>query len=294
MKLQMEPGKYVVAVSGGVDSMVLLDVLRQQPGVRLTVAHFDHGMRPDSKEDRLFVQAVARTYGLPFVYDEGNLGQKASEATARAARYAFLYRVREVAAADAVITAHHQDDVLETAILNMLRGTGRKGLSSLQNTNKLLRPLLEFPKQELVEYAHTHNLQWREDSTNTDVRFARNYVRHKLLPRFDATARQRLLDIIAKAGADNRQIDALLTETIGLQPTASALNRDWFIMLPHDVAREVLAAWLRAHHIQFDKKTINRITTAAKTLAPGKQIDIDTTQIIVVESSKLALAQRDR
>ena len=133
LDITVKPGRYVLAVSGGVDSMVLLNLLQQQPDVQLTIAHFDHGIRTDSADDRRLVQAAARFYGLPVVYHEGQLGADASEATARQARYEFLRTVRLVANAKAIITAHHQDDVLETAILNMLRGTGRRGNRSFKS-----------------------------------------------------------------------------------------------------------------------------------------------------------------
>src|SRR5580704_3560158 len=107
-------GSYVVAVSGGVDSVVLLHRLQKQPGLRLVVAHFDHGMREDSAEDRRFVKALAQAYGAPFVYDEGHLGSGTSEAEAREARYNFLRRVQAASDAQAIVTAHHQDDLLET------------------------------------------------------------------------------------------------------------------------------------------------------------------------------------
>src|SRR5438132_889977 len=127
MDIALEPGTYIVAVSGGVDSMVLLDLLRTKPELKLIVAHYDHGMRPNSTADRQLVQAVSKHHGLTFIYDQGKLGN-ASEATARRARYDFLHQVREASQARAIITAHHQDDLLETAILNILRGTGRRGL----------------------------------------------------------------------------------------------------------------------------------------------------------------------
>src|SRR5438309_11792005 len=95
MELQIMPGKYVLAVSGGVDSMVLLDLLAAQPGIELIVAHFDHGIREDADADRQLVEAAATRYGLPFVAARGQLGAQASEATAREARYRFLQQVRQ-------------------------------------------------------------------------------------------------------------------------------------------------------------------------------------------------------
>ena len=90
MKVQLEPGKYVVAVSGGVDSMSLLHALKDLPDVELVVAHFDHGIRPDSAQDRELVQKIADEYGLSFEYTQGHLGKDASEEQARKARYEFL------------------------------------------------------------------------------------------------------------------------------------------------------------------------------------------------------------
>lgn len=293
--LSVDPGTYVVAVSGGVDSVVLLELLRQLPGLKLTVAHFDHGIREESGDDCQFVQDLTQRHGLPFVYKEGNLGARASEALAREARYTFLHKVMQAADARAIITAHHQDDMLETAILNMMRGTGRKGLSSLKNTEDIIRPLLGVPKQDIIAYAKDQGLTWREDRTNTSFAYLRNYIRLKLLPHFDATSRERLLQLINVAAATNAEIDKMLAGHLSLQPSADTLNRHEFVMLPHDVSRELIAAWLRAHYIRsFDRKTIERLTVAAKTYAPGKRIDVDAQHVIQVKIDILALTLRER
>src|SRR5688572_19923887 len=192
MNLKISPGKYVVAVSGGVDSMVLLDLLRQKSKLELIVAHFDHGVREESARDRKLVQRIAKSYGLPFFYAEGNLGPKVGEALAREARYAFLRKIQEEQGAEAIITAHHQDDMLETAIMNLLRGTGRRGLSSLKSREGLVRPLLDWTKKDVREYAEEHDLVWAEDSTNDDDRYLRNYIRHNILSRFTKEGREAL------------------------------------------------------------------------------------------------------
>ena len=295
IRLSLEPGTYVVAVSGGVDSVVLLHLLQQLPDLKLVVAHFDHGIRDESGEDRMFVQSLAGQYRLPFVYKEGNLGTGASEAAARDARYLFLRQVSQAADARAIITAHHEDDLLETAILNILRGTGRKGLSSLKNTSDVVRPLLAIPKQDLIAYAKDQGLTWHEDSTNASIVYLRNYIRHKLMPRFDPVSRQKLRSLIDSTADANEAIDGMLAGHLALQPSVDSLNRHDFVMLPHEVSRELVAAWLRAHDIRtFDRKTIERIVVAAKTYAPGKQIDVDGTHIIRVDKRFLALASRER
>jgi tRNA(Ile)-lysidine synthetase-like protein len=288
---------YVVAVSGGVDSVVLLDILVQQTGHassrELVVAHFDHGIRHDSAQDRQFVERLAEFYELPFEYEAAQLGAGASEEAARKARYAFLRRVRDEHRARSIVTAHHEDDVFETAVINLLRGTGRRGLSSLRTTDELYRPLLKTPKKHILAYAKRHNLQWREDSTNSDTNYLRNYVRQVIMPRFDETARQRLRELIGAAHDVNVQIDDLLAKRLHLQPAGDMLDRRWFIMLPHAVAREIVAAWLRSLGILgFDRPMLERIVVSAKTYAPGKKIDVNGRYFIDVRHDRLVLTQR--
>jgi tRNA(Ile)-lysidine synthase len=290
MQIAIKPGKYVVAVSGGVDSTVLLDLLRLHPGLKLIVAHYDHGIREDSEQDKAFVEVLARRWGLPFVYDRGHLGAEASEAAARQARYGFLQKVRVGSGYDAIITAHHQDDVLETALINLLRGTGRKGLSSLKSTDGIIRPLLHAPKSEIIDYARRHGLPWREDSTNRDTKYLRNHIRHNVLPRFDATQRAQLVEVAARMHEINGELDDLLRQQV--QPE---LGREWFILLPHDIAREVMAAWLRLHDIRdFDRKTVERLTVAAKVAHPGKIVDVTRGHAMQVGKQHLALKPRER
>lgn len=295
MEIDVKPGRYMVAVSGGVDSMALLDLLHGRQGVDLIVAHFDHGIRQDSAEDRKLVQAAAARYGLPFIYEEGKLGTGTSEETARAARYAFLERAREEQGAEAVITAHHQDDALETAILNILRGTGRKGLTSLSSRPGIIRPLLHISKRDILTYAKHHGLVWREDSTNADDKYLRNYIRHRLLPRFDPAARNKLLAIVSGAKKTNEALDTQLLDMLHMQPSAGELDRQYFSQLPHDIAKELLASWLRTQDIRaFDARTLERVAISAKTQRPGSTIHVIGNTAIAVGKKTLALNRIER
>ena len=295
------PGRYVVAVSGGVDSVALLDMLnwRRQAepdkGWRLTVAHYDHGIRDDAIEDRRLVQQLARKYGLPFVYAEGALGKSASEAAARKARYGFLDQVLRASNSQAIVTAHHQDDVLETAILNLIRGTGRKGLTSLSNRHGVMRPLLKIPKADLIDYANNHHLEWREDSTNQDETYLRNYIRHRIMPRIGNEPRGQLLDIIDRLREVNGELDELLVDQLHLQSVAGTIDRQWFIGLPHKLAREVMAAWLRAHgERDFDRRTLERLVVSAKISQPDRVFPITKATLLRIGRDKLALEHVER
>jgi tRNA(Ile)-lysidine synthetase-like protein len=294
MEVALKSGKYVAAVSGGVDSMVLLDVLAGQKGFELVVAHFDHGIREDSGLDRQAVAAAAKSYRLAFVSEKGHLGPRASEATARQARYAFLRQVLKEQDAAAIITAHHQDDVIETAVLNMLRGTRRKGLSSLQSQGDIIRPFLHLSKKDILDYAHGHPaVFWREDSTNLSDRYLRNYIRHHVLQNVDAEGRARLLKHIKKAGETNAVIDDLLLADINQHTTAAGLDRQWFALLPYDVSCELMAAWLRASGVrEFDRRLVARLVIAAKVDKPGSLRDINAAFWLKANKTTLQLVQR--
>ncbi len=216
---------------------------------------------------------------------------------ARTARYRFLRAARKAAGARGIITAHHQDDVLETAVINLVRGTGRRGLSSLKSSEGMARPLLRVPKKDLIAYAEANQLAWREDSTNQDTRYLRNHIRHKVLPRFSEANRQALLAYINQLHDVNQEIDGQLTSFHQKLVKGSTfhIDRRQFIMLPHAVAREVLASWLRQGGIrEYDRKTLERLVIAAKTYAPNKKADITRHYFISVTADYLALRRRDR
>lgn len=175
--MKVSPKKYLIAVSGGVDSVVLLEMLAKKHE-NILVAHFDHGIREDSKEDAIFVRQLAVKYGVKFFTKREELGANASEEKARRARYKFLRELSEKQNAT-IVTAHHLDDVVETIIINMVRGTGWRGLAVL-NAEDIYRPLINFKKQEIINYAKQNNLKWREDSTNSLNVYMRNIVRHKI------------------------------------------------------------------------------------------------------------------
>jgi tRNA(Ile)-lysidine synthetase-like protein len=286
MQVDLEPGKYVLAVSGGVDSMVLLDLLAGRPDLALTVAHFDHGIRMDSKFDAIFVRLACTRYGLPFVTERAELGPDASEATARTARYDFLRRTLQEAGAAAIVTAHHQGDRVETAVINWQRGTGRRGLTALKDRPDIKRPLLAYSKAQLLKYAEKNNISWREDSTNHLPQYARNRVRQKLSGQ-DISGLAAALDALQKT---NDTIDQLIEEQLNTHLLKQGLERKWYKELPTDVATEIMAAWLRKSDLaDFDRLTLERLTQAAQTAATGKKFDIRRGAFLAIQKDFLAI-----
>jgi tRNA(Ile)-lysidine synthetase-like protein len=298
MRVELEkPGTYVIAVSGGVDSMALLDLLVESitEKQKLVVAHVDHGMRPDSAEDRKLVEKTAKALNLDFEYLEARLGPNASEETAREVRYKFLYHIKDKYKAEAIITAHHEDDLIETAIINLIRGTSRKGMSSLSSREGIIRPLLTYPKAELIKYAESSKLVWREDSTNSDTSYLRNYVRLNIVPRLDTSAKSKLVGILHKSSSVNSELDNILLNMLSNQSQPGTIDRLWFISLPHNMSREIMAMWFRMNSVSgFDRRSLERLVVSAKTASDNQRFPIKHGYHLLVKRQSLALEGPER
>lgn len=172
---------FLIAVSGGRDSVVLLDLFSKRfPAERLTVAHYDHRARPESWADRAFVEALASRYGTRFVAGISSQEGPRSEARLRDERLAYLESIDEKYW---IVTAHHATDQMETFLLRLLRGTGLSGLAGIPpRRGRFLRPLLAHPREAIVRYVETHGLEFREDASNASPEYARNRVRNEILP----------------------------------------------------------------------------------------------------------------
>ncbi len=184
--------RILVAVSGGVDSVVMLDVLcslASSRNLELVIAHVDHCLREDSADDAEFVRELANEYGLEIRHttiDIKEVSRKEGmglEEAGRKARRRFLLDTISDIGAGSIATGHTRNDQAETLVLNLARGAGMRGLRSIQPTNELfIRPLIDCTRDEVLRYARRQRLEWREDSTNIDTTFSRNWVRQKVLP----------------------------------------------------------------------------------------------------------------
>lgn len=282
----------MVAVSGGVDSVVLLDLLEFSNRYDLVVAHFDHGIRDDSAEDEQFVKKLAEAYNLPFVSARGNLGANASEAKARQARYDFLRAVCTESEAEAIITAHHQDDVIETAVLNLLRGTKRRGITSLKSTRDIYRPLVGVSKAEILEYAQQHKLRWREDSTNSDERYLRNKIRAQFMKKnLKPEDRQKILKLLDEVSEHNEKINEIVVDLLQGQ-SQQVLDKKFLNRTGLAEAYELAAEWLRRNKIGFDEATIKRLVIGARTLRNGAEIDLQGNYYCRIGRTEITLGRR--
>ena len=285
MTNQSEP--MIVAVSGGIDSVVMLDRLVTADSRRLIVAHVDHGIREDSAADEAFVASLAQDYDLEYVSTKLNLGTGASEDTARQARYTWLEKICAQYEAEAIATAHHLDDVLETIIINLVRGTGWRGLCSLRETPHRHRPLLRVSKAEIIDYALSHGLQWREDSTNNSMRYLRNRIRTSITPCLDAGLRQRLLGLYDAQLNLRHEIETEL-HVIGKQIIAGEqINRYPLIMIEEDAAIELLRSWLGE---SLEQSRYRDLLLFAKTARPGTKWSLDGGRFVLAKARTLIVS----
>lgn len=272
------PGKYVVAVSGGVDSMSLLHMLFKRGGYELTVVHCNHGIRPESDTDEHLVHDSAADYGLPFHSVRMRLGSGASEDAARRARYDFLHSVMEDTGSDAIVTAHHLDDRVETMLLNKQRGAGWMGLSPLHETETIKRPLLNVNKEAIYRYAKKNNLQWREDRSNLDPEYTpRNKIRQQLNTADKGQLYQQLRQYDEQRKTREQYTESILERTVTYSQGQVSVDR--LRLLEHDVhtIRDILYILLRRYfrdYMEVDFDAVLRLEHFYKTATKGKKLSL--------------------
>lgn len=210
----------VLAVSGGLDSMVLLDVAAhsgREATERITVATFDHASGAHSARAASLVVERALGYGLPVVVGRAD-GCDQSEAAWRAERWEFL-RSAAAASGSLVLTAHTRDDQVETVLMRAMRGAGARGLAALAASSDVRRPFLHVRRQDLLAYANARGLPWLEDPTNRSRQYLRNRVRLDLLPAIRRVAPQfeeDLLDIARRASSWRSELAALVDRHVAI------------------------------------------------------------------------------
>ena len=188
-KLFLGEKKVLVAVSGGIDSIVLCHLLHQI-NIPIAIAHCNFGLRDEESDgDENFVKLLAETYNIPFFVKKFNTTEFAGQygisiqMAARDLRYTWFNEILIKQSFDFIATAHHANDSVETIILNLTRGTGISGLHGISfKAGNLIRPLLPFTKLEILEYATNCVLSYREDSSNASNKYYRNLIRNEVVP----------------------------------------------------------------------------------------------------------------
>ena len=202
--------------------LLILHALAPVFRIKLTVAHLNHGIRGKSAAaDAAFVRKLARTLGLPCVCGRANVPRLARksrlsvEMAARQARYAFLSEVARTVEADVLATAHTADDQAETILLKLARGAGPRGLAGIPregrvNGLRVIRPLLDIPRKDIVRYLRSRRQSWREDESNDSLAHLRNRIRHKVLPLLESELNPEIRPALIRTAEILREEDRCL------------------------------------------------------------------------------------
>lgn len=220
-ELALKPkANFYIAYSGGKDSATLLHMmaqLQQEHGFSLTALHVNHNLNSDSNEWAKHCSSICAELGVALKQTSLHLPDN-SELNARVARYQWF---REQIQADSyLLTAHHADDRAETLLFNLMRGSGSRGLSSLRSVtpfygSKLVRPLLDVSQQQVSEYAQHHQLNWVEDPSNQQLHYARNRIRHEVLPAMTQFRPDAIKNIVRAANNLEQENNLLREVAIG-------------------------------------------------------------------------------
>lgn len=264
--------RIVVAVSGGIDSMVLLDLLCRLAGthgLEVMAAHINHGLRgKDSDLDEMLVHERSEHYGIRCLAKQKKPVGENIQDCARRIRYDFLEMVARKFLAGSIAVAHHMDDQAETVLIHLLRGTGLRGLVGMRPLARigemnLIRPLLATPRYDIETYAEARHIPYRDDRTNAGEKYLRNRIRHKLLPllcEFNPKIALHLASLADRLADDDEalelvaktSLDSILTNS---RKSGLSFNRKVFISLPSSIRKRLLReAFVRA---SGDAKDLN-------------------------------------
>ena len=245
----------LIGVSGGRDSVVLLDLLAKLGYKKLIVCHLNHGLRGRSSDaDARFVEQLAASYEFPSMIGNENVASRAKEngesieTAARNARYEFFQQIARQKRCDSIFLAHHADDQVETFLFNLFRGAGTAGLGGMrpeskQDALRVLRPMLGIWRPEIDAYIAEHRLKFREDATNTDTHYHRNRMRHEILPflenQFGREIRSSVWRSAEILSSENEWLESLIP------PPSVELFVPELRSMPIAQQRRLILAWLR-------------------------------------------------
>jgi len=296
---QFSPFKRViVGVSGGADS-VCLALLLKTLGYEVIVAHLNHQLRGrHSDEDAAFVLSFAQKLRVPCVLEAAEIPRKGNlENNARRVRYAFLEDVRRRFGADCIAVAHHEGDQLETVLMHLVRGAGVRGLAGMPfERHRLIRPLLEVTKKEILRFLKERGQSFRTDATNHDLRFLRNRLRLLVIPAFQKENPRFAANMLDFSRGAREELERRTTRAqnwLKVNAPGGRFEREAFRFLEPDLKGEVLVTLVG--NTDLYAKHINAVIRFIDTGKTGKRLTLkNTTFILEYECVRVEALQRTR
>lgn len=294
-KVLKKPDKLLIAVSGGIDSMVLVDLMLKA-GYTFGIAHINHKLRgADSDDDEKFVSNFCKDNQIEFYsksvplsyFEKGNLQEKA-----RQFRYEWFNEILETYNFDWICTAHHADDEVETFFANVMRGSGLNGLSGIEYINtKVLRPLLFAKREEIETYASAYDIQYREDASNQSNKYLRNRIRHQLIPllnELDARSQSGLYKTIINIKSSKKLLDFLVASHTWIIKTKDGEFIDINKIPEGETGNQLLFELLKKYHFDYLQcENINDRSTSNATYLSSTHIVIVQDKHVFIYSSQV-------
>ena len=281
----------LVAVSGGMDSMSLLNLLLELKNIlklKISTAHVHHGSLDTGQksfQDKAFqtVKEFCQKQSVDFYPHKLSPGLKSSEAFLRDQRYSFFKKILQKKKIDYLVLAHTEDDLLETRLLRLIRGAGAQGVTAMQfKKNNLLRPFLECSRAEIRQYAKSNNITWCEDPSNKNLKILRNWIRRswlKALEKRQPGAMKSLARSLKLTAGQSLKEEKTIEELYNLTVFGPVLSRKSLAFLPEEDKKKILARYMRKHgfknyssfHIQEFIKQMDRPQKQFSFLLLGKK-----------------------
>lgn len=289
----------LLAISGGADSTALLHAVQSLNEVNqrnLHVIHINHLIRKDAHKDADHVSKICHEYNIPCTCITRDIpataakSGKSLEMEARKQRYEAFAKIYHEIKADALLTAHHRDDQVETILLNLSRGCSPASMAgipadSTRQGMRIIRPMLEVSREQILEYLQSHNLTWREDETNLDIAHRRNAIRHNILPAMREQLNPQIDTALLRTATMAQEDECYMQERVRQeapniipQKATDALQLKPYQNLPAPLRKRILVHWLQQqktipfHAINYE--LVQRIDQLAMEHHAGKQITI--------------------
>lgn len=271
----IRPGDHIIAaVSGGVDSMVMLELLatlRRRWNLIISVAHMNHGLRGNAADlDEQLVQVRAGELGVPFYSERVSVKKLASvsgqsvQTAAREARYGFLQQLKRVLKADRIATAHHAGDNAETILFNILRGTGLQGLTGIPaHRDGIIRPMLILRREDIAAFAAARSIPFREDASNAKSDYSRNFLRQQVIPKLEKRINPALIDTLGKEAELFASLNDFVVQSVA-EATVRVVKSDTLSVkelngLPLFLRRSVVKGQLERSGVEPSVTAVNRV-----------------------------------
>ncbi|MBN3491010.1 tRNA lysidine(34) synthetase TilS [Acholeplasma equirhinis] len=275
---------YIASISGGVDSMVLLDYLIKE-NYKFIVVHFNHQKRDDANLDHELVQSITSSFNIPYKYFKLNIKSGNFQDEARKERYDLLEKVANEYKTSHIITAHHNDDLLETVLMKITRGSNLLGYSGMQEVTKInpftyYKPLLKYSKADLISYANNNQVKYRDDSSNFEDDYLRNRIRHHVVPQLNEEN-----DIYTRIRNFSRQVflasDYIRSQTKSFLGERNAFSLTAFNSLHEAIKWDLISYLLEGYDVQKSYEKISNILKQLASKKPNIEIKLSSKYVLI-------------